>query len=196
MPTHLILHERKNMNKLKIFFDLEFTGLHQFTSCISLGIVDENNNTFYAEFDDFNFNQVDSWLETNVMANLLFFSNKEVYEFSKEETYIKGSTETITEGLIKWLNEIREENQVIEIWGDCLAYDWVLLCQLFKGALNIPSYLYYIPFDICTLFKIRGIDPDISREEYAQLKSKKHNSLDDALIIKTCFERLTLLENI
>jgi len=53
-----------------------------------------------------------------------------------------------------------------------------------------------IPFDICTLMKIKGIDPDINREKFA-LNGKdvpnnvaKHNSLWDAKIIKKCYEKL------
>lgn len=46
-----------------------------------------------------------------------------------------------------------------------------------------------IPFDICTLFKIKGIDPDVSREDFAGInsESKKHNALWDAKVIKECY---------
>jgi hypothetical protein len=64
---------------------------------------------------------------------------------------------------------------------------------LWGGALNIPSHMYYIPFDICTLFKIKNIDPDISREKYTgEHTNSKHNSLFDAKIIKKCYEKLML----
>ena len=40
------------------------------------------------------------------------------------------------------------------------------------------------------LFEIKGIDPDINREEYAEIKGNgKHNALWDALIIKKCYEK-------
>ena len=38
---------------MKIFFDTEFTGLHKDTSLISIGLVDEDGKTFYAEFLDY-----------------------------------------------------------------------------------------------------------------------------------------------
>jgi hypothetical protein len=80
----------------------------------------------------------------------------------------------------------------VEIWSDCLAYDWVLFNQLWGHAFNIPKNVYYIPFDICTLFKIKGIDPDINREEFAEIQEKpeKHNALWDAKVIKACYEKL------
>lgn len=56
--------------------------------------------------------------------------------------------------------------------------------------------MYYIPFDICTMFKLKCIDPDINREEFAELtefKIQKHNSLWNAKVIKACFEKLEKL---
>jgi len=90
----------------------------------------------------------------------------------------------------------------VEIWSDCLAYDWVLFNDIFGHAFNIPKNIYYIPFDICTLFKMKGVDPDIDREEFADgwisTEGKlinpdlinKHNALWDAIIIKACYDRL------
>jgi hypothetical protein len=41
------------MSKTKIFFDTEFTGLHQGTTLISIGLISECGKTFYAEFTDY-----------------------------------------------------------------------------------------------------------------------------------------------
>ena len=51
----------------------------------------------------------------------------------------------------------------------------------------ITSHLIFVP-----LFKMKGVDPDISREEFADMNdgSQKHNSLWDAKVIKKCFELL------
>ena len=54
----------------KIFFDTEFTGLHQNTTLISIGLVSECGKTFYAEFTDYDQKQVDEWIKNNVIANL------------------------------------------------------------------------------------------------------------------------------
>ena len=60
------------------------------------------------------------------------------------------------------------------------------------GAFDIPKNVYYIPFDICTLFKAKGIDPDINREKFSELVdgSQKHNALWDAKVIKACYDKL------
>lgn len=39
---------------MKIFFDTEFTGLQQNTSLISIGLVTEDDRSFYAELVDYN----------------------------------------------------------------------------------------------------------------------------------------------
>ncbi len=60
------------------------------------------------------------------------------------------------------------------------------------NAFNIPKAIYYIPFDLCTLFRIKGIDPDVSREEFAEMTkgSQKHNALWDAKVIKKCYKKI------
>ena len=96
--------------------------------------------------------------------------------------------EEIKEALTIWLSQFEE----VEMWSDCLAYDWVLFCDIFGGAFSIPKNIYYIPFDICTLFKVKGIDPDVSRESFANMTddSRKHNALWDAEVIAECYSKL------
>ena len=56
---------------MKIFFDTEFTGLHQKTTLISLGAITEYDHSFYAEFIDYDHSQVDEWISRNVIQNLI-----------------------------------------------------------------------------------------------------------------------------
>lgn len=178
--------------RMKVFFDSEFTGLHQDTNLISIGFIAENGNTFYAEFNDYDKKQLDEWLNTNVIANLLYNSTntKNIMSNATDHISMKGGEVQIRRKLIAWLENLGE----IEIWSDCLSYDWMLFCQIFGHAFNIPKNVYYIPFDICTLFKLKGINPDINREEYSELGGTegeaKHNALWDAKVIKACYTRL------
>ena len=173
---------------MKIFFDTEFTGLHQNTTLISIGLISEDDKTFYAEFNDYDKNQIDDWLKNNVINNLKFNNyNAFMPSYSLENVEMKNSTDLIRHELEQWLNQFND----IEIWSDCLSYDWVLFNQIWGHAFNIPKNIYYIPFDICTLFKLKGIDPDINREEFCSLSGdNKHNSLWDAKVIKKCYEKL------
>ena len=181
---------------MKIFFDTEFTGLHQKTTLISIGLVSEDGRTFYAEFADYDKSQLDDWLKENVIANTLFLKGEN--NFIQASTDLNNYCHVGANGGIKadledWLSQFES----VEMWSDCLAYDWVLFNQIFGHAFNIPKNVYYIPFDICTLFKMKGIDPDINREYFALdsgivFGEGKHNALWDAKIIKACYEKLVL----
>lgn len=187
------------MKKTKIFFDTEFTGLHQKTTLISIGFVSECGKTFYAELFDYDKSQVDGWIMENVINNLTMFDTGACMEFIGDVNNKKmiGDTLFVKERLQNWLEQFGE----VEMWSDCLAYDWVLFCQIFGHAFNIPKNVYYIPFDICTLFVAKGIDPDINREEFAKKMievntsehwggNPKHNALWDAYVIRACYQKL------
>jgi hypothetical protein len=171
---------------MKVFFDTEFTGLHQNTTLISIGLVTEYGEEFYAEFTDYDQSQVDGWLQDNVIANLTIPDE----EGEQRVNHFKGDTAYIREKLESWLTNLGP----VEMWSDCLSYDWVLFNQLWGHAFNIPKNVYYIPFDICTMFKLKGEDPDVSREEFAGTSEwasdSKHNALHDARVIRACFRKL------
>lgn len=176
---------------MKVFFDTEFTGLHQNTTLISIGMIAEDGRSFYAELNDFDESQVDEWIQNNVINNLVCYDRSRYSEsFINGTLVVTGNREQVSNRIAKWLSEFEQ----VEMWSDCLSYDWVLFCQLFGHAFNIPKNVYYIPFDICTLFKLKGIDPDISREDFAGAVSwnveHKHNALHDAKVIKACYEKL------
>lgn len=167
---------------MKLFFDTEFTGLHKDTTLLSIGIIDENGRTFYGEMVDYDESQLNDWLRDNVIAN-----------FTREAIYTK---EQLKKDLTKWL-QAYDYGEQIEIWSDCLAYDWVLFCDIFGGAFEIPKNIYYIPFDICTMMKLKGVDPDINREKFAfgdtPEVAQKHNALWDAKVIRACYENLRMM---
>ncbi|GAB7057366.1 polyadenylate-specific 3'-exoribonuclease AS [Paenibacillus sp. YK5] len=172
---------------MKVFFDTEFTGLHQNTTLISIGLIAEDGRTFYAELTDYDKNQVDEWIQKNVIDNLIIHNSRKNYYYvtDTDEIYL-GDSEKIRRKLTEWI----EQYESVEVWSDCLSYDWVLFNQLFGHAFNIPKNVYYIPFDICTLMKIKGVDPDVNREEFAGMTGEKHNALHDAKVIKACYEKL------
>jgi len=179
---------------MNIFFDTEFTGLHQNTTLISIGLVDEGRNTFYAELTDYDKSQIDDWIQAHVISNLTLGDDLGIktVESRLGDTYASittvGDSANVARKLSWWLKRYSD----IEMWSDCLSYDWVLFNQLWGHAFNIPKNVYYIPFDICTLFKVRGIDPDVNREEFAEMTDggPKHNALWDARVIKACYDKM------
>lgn len=213
------------MKKTKLFLDTEFTGLHKNTTLISIGIVSECGKTFYAELDDYDVNQIDDWIQENVIDNLLFKRpdillpqpipyGKYIEDFPTAAQHyhysarrhgsnpvgnnlytgysfeMMGTKDMVQYELKKWLSQFEE----VIFWSDCISYDWVLFNDIFGHAFFIPENVYYIPMDICTLFLTKYIDPDINREEFAEVKEDedavKHNALWDAKIIKRCYDKL------
>lgn len=177
----------------KLFLDTEFTGLHQNTTLISLALVADSGEEFYAELTDFDRDQVTPWIHEHVVQHLKQPHREATF---CDTTTLLGSTTTmvgptyfVAAQLQAWLQQFPS----CEIWSDTLAYDWVLFCQLFGGALNIPKNVYYIPFDLATLFKVVGIDPDVNREEFAARTGwtddlPTHNALHDARVQRECYK--------
>ena len=56
--------------KLKVYYDAEFTGLNRNTDLISIGLVSEYGNYFYAEFIDYDKTKITPWIRDNVIRNL------------------------------------------------------------------------------------------------------------------------------
>ena len=163
--------------------------MHKNTTLISIGIISEDNRTFYAELTDYDKNQIDDWLQKNVIENLTIDKDS-LGKFGDDANWlVRGDTASVKYYLEEWLRQFDK----VEMWSDCLSYDWVLFNHIFGHAFNIPPNVYYIPFDLCTLFRTYGINPDISRESYAGVTEHpqmKHNALYDAKVIKCCYEKL------
>lgn len=163
---------------MKIFFDTEFTGLHQGTTLISIGMIAEDGRELYCELNDYDKTQIDDWLQDNVIENL------------------HNTNPINTEQLRKTIEGFIEPYDKVEIWSDCLSYDWVLFNQIFGHAFNIPKSIYYIPFDLSSMLKIYGYDPDIDRKLFSEMGNEtKHNALSDAKMVKACYDKILRLES-
>lgn len=180
----------------RCFFDLEFTSLHQRAEPISIGMVtDSSASTFYAEFTDYEQTFVTGWVYQNVVPKLRLDklgTRRGAIEGSQE---CKGNRRTIATALLHWLLNLWQETGAgdpLEMWGDVCAYDWVIFCEMMGGSRNLPPFVHYIPFDIATLMKLRGIDPDIDRALFAGVgdDSLRHDALQDAALCGLCYARL------
>lgn len=214
----------------RIYYDSEFTGLHRNSTFISIAFISESGNYFYAEFNDYDKTQVNDWIQNNVINNLIHPPG-DIVDFSylvksispnshgsikQYNIEMVGNSCDIRNELYKWIkteSDILSTDQV-QIYTDCYAYDWILLVDLLSNdelssAQGMPDFINYIPIDLSTALWSRGIDPDISREEFAEVStnsddidiiypitSTKHNSLFDALVAKKCFEKIDQLRGV
>ena len=175
---------------MKIFFDTEFTGLHKDTTLISIGLVDGDGKTFYAELTDYDRNQVDGWIKENVIDNLQF-NHLSLHMSSRDECVeMKGPKKYVGECLRIWLSKYDS----VQLVSDVCHYDMVLFIDLFGSAFNLPKnvcpFCYDINHDIAELCDISDAEAfDKSREEicYKKVEGDKHNALYDAKVIKEIY---------
>jgi hypothetical protein len=173
---------------MKVFFDMEFTGLHQKTTPISIGCVSEGGDKFYAEFTDYDHSQMNGWIVDNVLAHLRRTDNSVFAIGDHHDLFVVDNQRYVAIHLAEWLAAY----ETVEMWGDCLAYDWVLFCELFGGAFGIPKNVHYIPRDLSTLLEANGVDPDVDRWQFSGLTTEsRHNALVDAIAIRACHHKLS-----
>lgn len=180
---------------MKIYVDTEFTGLHKNTTLISVGLVDDDGNTFYGEFTDYDKTQVNEWITENVIGKLYL---EQPVSLDGQNVCVKGDSEFIKSELLKWLGNYDEVSFVIDVGH----YDFVLLIDLLYGSgLAVPdnvSKAYLELNNDIALYKGLSITDafDYSREEIfkevreEQLPINKHNALYDAIIIRGIYHGL------
>lgn len=183
---------------MKIFFDTEFTGLHKNTTLISIGLVDENDRSFYAEFTDYDESQCDEWIKENVINNLKHKGVRDLnlkgYNPRENKTLIVGNKKEVYDSLREWLSTYDN----IELVSDCCHYDMVLFIDIFGTAFDLPKHInpvcHDINQDIARYYEFSENEAfDFLREEILQnnkitIKGNKHNSLYDAKVIKAIYE--------
>ena len=191
---------------MKVFFDTEFTGLHKDTTLISIGLVDENKRTFYAEFSDYYESQCDEWIHENVIKHLKWSKEGPVENFMTihvNDWEVYGTKEYIKTVLADWLSKYDE----VELVSDCCHYDMVLFIDIFGGAFDIPKQVnpacHDINQDLAKHFNISEKEAfDLSREKIIEnhnlfsgnssnkifIMGDKHNSLYDAKVIKEIYK--------
>ncbi len=185
---------------MNLFFDIEFTGLHKHTTLVSIGIVAENGQRFYAEFSDYDESQCDDWLKENVLKHTIFGGNDTLAERLGEDgntTVVIGSKEDIRHEFCEWLKQFDS----VQFVSDVCHYDMVLLIDIFGGAFDLPKNVSAVCHDINQdIAKHYGISEreafDKSREEIVAelcgefIAGDKHNALYDAEVIKAIYDSM------
>ncbi|MDZ4751164.1 MAG: 3'-5' exoribonuclease [Flavobacteriales bacterium] len=186
---------------MKLFLDTEFTSLTQNSQLISLALVGESGDSFYAEFDDYDEAHLSDWHKQNVIAHLSFLDRSKFIDKDNNVVYMKGNSAEVKSQLEVFL----DRNEQIEMWGDNHAYDWVLFCELWGGALILPkmksdtekTQIHYVVRDICTLFELKEKDTNEPRRNFAGMEDSKefkpHHALWDAKASMLCYKRLIQL---
>lgn len=185
---------------MNLYFDTEFTGLHKNTTLVSIGIVAENGQKFYAEFSDYDESQCDDWLKENVLKHTILGGNNTLAKRLGEDnntTVVLGSKADIQYELGEWLKQFDS----VQFVSDVCHYDMVLLIDIFGGAFDLPKNVSAVCHDINQdIARHYGISEreafDKSREKIVselcrqQITGDKHNALYDAEVIKAIYKEL------
>lgn len=199
---------------MKMFFDCEFTKLHKEGRLISIGLVAENGNTFYAEFVDlFPEELSDPWIMENVVAHLKYVDMGTIYKFWRDKDYgykevyadtnlrfeMASTKVQVAHELRKWLDSFNSE---IELVSDVGHYDMMFFIDLFGGAFDIPYCICPAYIDVNTMIADKfGLSTreafNYSREDLLRRlggmlygEQAKHNALYDARILKDIYDGL------
>jgi hypothetical protein len=188
-----------NNKEIKLFFDEEFTGLNKYTTLISIGIISENNKTFYAEFSDYNRTLVDKWIAENVIAKLKYETQPYYFNNDNGNIEMKSNKLNIRYELLKWLQSEFGDN-ILQFYADVCHYDFVLLIDLLADSArdlpkNISPSCHDINQDIAKYYNESEFNSfDRTREDIVKgIKldtNDKHNALYDAIIAKAIYEKI------
>lgn len=142
---------------MRIFFDFEFieNGDQHPIIPVSIGMVQENGEEYYAEFADVDWSKASDWVLENVKPTLTG-ETKTKLEIANEIFFFVG------------------ENP--EFWAYFADYDWVLLCQLYGKMIDLPKGWPMYCLDI----KQYMYHLDVEREDITIENEIEHNALADA----------------
>lgn len=164
---------------MKIFFDTEFIEDGRTIDMLSIGLVREDGETYYAEvIDNISlWDTADPWVKHNVIAHLKSNCTSEFVPELKLKTRIK-----------KEIVEFVGDNP--EFWAYFADYDWVALCQLFGKMIDLPTGWPMFCMDIKQLAVSKGI---MDSNELPMHLGTEHNALDDAIWNKNAYEYLEII---
>jgi hypothetical protein len=154
---------------MKIFYDTELLEDGKTIELISIGMVRDDGQEYYAVNLDMNWNRVliHGWLRANVVPHLPVLQG---YRLDLEHTDVKPRRQIRNE-VSAFLHV---ENP--ELWAWYGAYDHVALCQLWGSMVELPEHVPMWTNDIMQEAHRYKIDWD----EFSVQSENEHNALADA----------------
>ena len=149
--------------EMVLFYDFEMTGLHKNTTPISIGIVSEDGKKFYAEFVDFDFNQVNDWITKNVLDNLFLkklyptvvpeLLEKQICEW-KKDGYEISKLPCVATGLVMFESK-RTKNGFTEVvgtrqWISESLIGWLSQFNKIQFVSDVCHYDFVLLIDLLT----------------------------------------------
>ncbi len=148
---------------MKVWFDTEFIDTGSVVHLLSIGMVREDGLTYYAEPEGVDLSLACDWVSKNVIPHLT--------------------------GPVQTRKSIRDDivafcGPAPEFWGYYVAYDWLLLCQLFGRMLDVPAHWPNFACDVQVMRYLMGV------KDLPKQTGTEHNALDDALWTREAWQFL------
>jgi len=159
---------------MRYFLDTEFIEDGKGIDLISIALVSEQGNSFYACNTECNLSKANQWVRDNVLPHLPPASDRAWM-----------SRQQIVEAILQFVGP-----EPPEFWGYFADYDWVVFCQLFGTMADLPKHFPMYCRDIAQLADFLG------NPELPQLAGIEHRALDDALDIKAKYEFLISFQEV
>lgn len=136
---------------MKYFIDTEFIEDGKTIDLLSIGIVAEDDRTYYAQNKNANFKSASEWVWRNVFPYLHHFSMKgericsqlsytslgDKKDWCHVDSCPWRSRWTMRDEILEFCNP--EKFGKPEFWGYYADYDWVAFCQLFGTMVALPK---------------------------------------------------------
>jgi hypothetical protein len=148
---------------MKVWFDTEFIEDGRTIDLMSIGMVREDGQTYYAESSGCDLSRANDWVKENVIPHLRGLAVPR----SKIAADI-----------------VRFAGPNPEFWGYFSDYDWVVLCQLYGAMMDLPEGWPMFCLDVKQLCFEMG-NPDLPPQVDAE-----HHALTDALWTRSAYEFL------
>lgn len=103
---------------MKIYFDTEFIEDGHTIDLLSIGLVREDGEEYYAESVEADRSRASLWVEENVLPSLSAISVRPRAQIAREIREFVGPKP--------------------EFWAWYADYDWVALCQLYGTMMDLP----------------------------------------------------------
>jgi hypothetical protein len=148
---------------MRIFFDTEFIEDGKTIDLLSIGMVREDGQMYYAEFAEADKRRASDWVKENVLPHL--------------------------SGEVKFRQQVAKEivefaGKAPEFWAYYADYDWVALCQLYGTMMDLPEGWPMYCRDLTQLCDDKGRPP------LPPQTGAEHHALADAAWVRQAFNFL------
>jgi hypothetical protein len=157
---------------MRYYLDTEFNESRGKIKLISIGIVSQEREEFYAESLNFSSTDCNEWVKANVFPSLMsdpFSDRGNILLKDPGITRMIGTNTDIGKQILEFIGDDRSP----EFYGYFADYDWVVFCWLYGAMIDLPNHFPYYCIDLKQILDERGIKKIADPEG-------EHNALVDA----------------